>query len=82
MSSNQKLTSARISFQAAATLHDPNASAIAKSLAGSALAQSGTDRQTGAEMEEKAGRVLASNKYSDDTRELSASILSQSNKKR
>jgi predicted TIM-barrel enzyme len=82
MTDNKKQTSASIASQAAATLSDPNASAIAKSLAASALSQSGTGRQTGAEMEDKASRVLASSKYSDDTKTLAGSVVSQSNKKR
>ena len=55
---------------------------IAKSLAASALAQRGVGKQTGAEMEDKAARVLASDRYSDDTRQLAASVLAQANKER
>ncbi|CAN7493333.1 hypothetical protein [Pararhizobium sp. LjRoot238] len=82
MSKNNKQTSSEIAAKAAATLADPNASAIAKSLAGSALAQASTGRQTGAEMEDKASRVLKSPKYSDETKELAGSVLAQSNKNR
>lgn len=82
MSDNKKQTSSDIAAEAAATLSDPNASAIARSLAGSALAQANTGKQTGAEMEDKAARVLSSTKYSDETKALAASVLAQSNKKR
>jgi hypothetical protein len=54
MGKNTKRTSSKVASQAAATLSDPNASATAKSLAASALAQSGTGKQTGAAMEDKA----------------------------
>lgn len=79
---NKKKTSSEIASLAAKTLTDPNASKIAKVLAGSALSQSSSSNQTGSEMEEKASMVLKSNKFSDDTKSLAASILSQSNKNR
>ncbi|AUG06458.1 hypothetical protein [Pseudomonas sp. S09G 359] len=82
MSTNTKKTSDKLATLAAETLSNPNASAIAKSLAASALAQSGTDKQTGAQMEEKAGKALQSGKYSEDTKSLAASVLSQANKER
>lgn len=82
MSSNTNKTSPTVAAQAAATLRDPNASATAKSLAGSALAQSGTAKQTGADMEDKAAKVLASPKYSENTKSLAGSVLSQANKTR
>lgn len=82
MSTNTKKTSSRIAAIASDVLQDPNASGIAKRLAGSALAQSSTARQTGAEMEVVAARVLNSDKYSSTSKELAASILSQSNKER
>jgi hypothetical protein len=63
-------------------LHDPKASAIAKSLAASALSQTHTKNQTGAQMEHKASLVLHSDKYSKDTRTLAASVVAQANKER
>jgi hypothetical protein len=82
MSTNTKKTSSTMASLAAETLNNPNASAIAKSLAASALAQSGTDKQTGAVMEEKAGKVLRSGQYREETNSLAASVLSQANKER
>jgi hypothetical protein len=82
MTNNTKQSSAKVAKQASETLRDPSASAIAKSLAASALAQANTGKQTSAEMETKAGRVLQSEKYSDDTKTLAASVVSQSNKAR
>ena len=82
MGKNTKRTSSKVASQAAATLSDPNASATAKSLAASALAQFGTGKQTGAAMEDKASKVLQSDKYSDDTKSLAGTVLAQSNKAR
>lgn len=82
MAKNKKQTSPKIASKAAATLSDPNASATAKSLAASALAQAGNGKQTGAAMEDKASRVLHSNKYSKETKSLAGTVLSQSNKPR
>ena len=82
MTKNTKRTSQEVASLAASTLHDEKASAAAKKLAASALAQSNTGKQTGSDMEEFASKVLKSSKYSDETKALAASVLSQSNKKR
>lgn len=82
MSKNKKQSSPEITKKAAHILKDPNASKIAKKLAGSVVAQANTGKQTGAEMETTASNVMKSGKYSDDTKSLAASVLSQSNKKR
>jgi hypothetical protein len=55
---------------------------MAKKLDGSALSQSNKGKQTGAELEDIASKVLKSDKYSKDTKKLAGSVLSQSNKKR
>ncbi|GAB3226430.1 hypothetical protein [Spirosoma arcticum] len=77
---NNKTTSKNIGSIAAKLLQDPNASKIQKELAGSALSQIQKGNQTGSAMQEKAGKVLESDKYSDLTQTLAASILSQSPK--
>ncbi|SFQ45276.1 hypothetical protein [Flavobacterium akiainvivens] len=79
---NNKKTSSSVASLASKTLTNPNASATAKSLAGSALSQVNKQNQTGSSMETKASKVLDSSKYNDDTKTLAASILSQSNKQR
>ncbi|EJU9970004.1 hypothetical protein N5M11_000219 [Vibrio alginolyticus] len=79
---NTKKTSNQVASLAATTLQNPSASKMAKTLAGSVLAQSSTNKQTGADLEEKASKVLKSSKYSEDTKTLAGSVLSQSNKKR
>jgi hypothetical protein len=82
MSKNTKHSSRNVGALAAKTPSDPKSSKTAKSLAGSALAQTNTDRQTGAELEDRAAKVLRSPKYSDDTKALAGSVLSQANKER
>lgn len=82
MLTNKNSTSNEIASLAAKTLKDPNASIIAKELAGSALSQTSTKKQTGSELEDKASKVLSSDKYSETTKKLAGSVLSQSNKKR
>lgn len=79
---NSKQTSKKVGSDAGKILSDPNASAIAKSLAASALSQRDKSHQTGAQMEDVASKVLQSSKYSDTTKSLAASLVSQSNKKR
>ena len=82
MSKNTKQSSPQVANAASKTLSNPNASATAKSLAGSVVAQAHTPKQTGKAMETKASQVLQSVKYSAETKSLAASVLSQSNKKR
>lgn len=82
MSKNAKQSSAKVTKLASEKLRDPNASAIAKSLAASALAQANTGKQTSAEMEAIAGKVLQSEKYSEETKTLAGSVVSQANKER
>lgn len=82
MPKNPKQSSAKVAKLASETLRTPKASATAKSLAASALAQSSTGKETSAAMEAKAGKVLQSDKYSADTKALAASLVSQSNKAR
>jgi hypothetical protein len=82
MSRNTKQTSLQVAALAAKTLNDTNASAVARSLAGSVIAQTHTGKQTGAQMETRASDVLRSEKYSADTKTLAASVLAQSNKER
>lgn len=82
MGKNRKQSSAQVAKLAAATLADPGASQIAKSLAGSVVAQTNSPRQTGAQMEDVASKVMQSLKYSENTKTLAASVLAQSNKAR
>jgi hypothetical protein len=82
MAVNRKGTSTKVASLAADTLFKPGSSQIARKLAGSALSQSNTNRQTGAKIEDLASKVLRSGRYSERTKALAGSVLSQSNKKR
>ena len=82
MAANKKQTSPGIASLAAATLTNKASSHIAKQLAASALSQKAVSKQTGSALEEKAGKVLRSEKYSADTKKLAASVLAQANKER
>lgn len=77
---NTKISSSSLASIASKTLRNPNASAIQKSLAGSVLAQSGTNKTTGDSMETKASRALQRDGSSALTKSLAGSVVSQSNK--
>ncbi|MBP2636029.1 MAG: hypothetical protein H6Q72_1936 [Firmicutes bacterium] len=76
---NKKHTSDKIASLAGQTLQNNNASAIQRQLAACALSQHNTDKQTGAELEDIASRVLNSPKYNETTKSLAGAVLSQSN---
>lgn len=78
---NSKQTGNKTATLASNTLRSSGASGLQKSLAGSTLAQSGTGKQTGREMETKASTALKSS-TSPTTKTLAASVVAQSNKKR
>ncbi len=80
MSKNSKLSGPKATTLAATTLANPNASATAKSLAGSVVAQAHTGKQSGTAIESKASMVLQSEKFSQETKSLAGSVLSQSRK--
>jgi len=78
---NTKQSGKQTATLASNTLKSSSASTIQKSLAGSALAQSGTSKQTGKAMETKASTALKTS-ASPTTKALAGSLVSQSNKKR
>lgn len=82
MATNNKQTSSRVASTAGKTLGSSSASAIQKSLAGSALRQAGDTAQTGAKIEQRASRALDNSKSSALTKTLAGSVISQSNRKR
>lgn len=82
MSNNTKKTGDSLSSLAAKTLHNPNASAIQKALAGSALSQTGSTKQTSGSMEHKASAALNNPNSAALTKQLAGSVLAQSNKGR
>ena len=77
-----KSTGGRVATTAGRTLNDPHASSLQKSLAGSALAQSGTAKVTGKAMEAKASGALQNPRSAPTTKALAGSLVSQSVKKR
>lgn len=77
-----KSTSGKVGAVAGRTLSNPNASALQRSLAGSALAQAGTSKVTGKAMETKASTALKNPNASATTKQLAGSVTSQSTKKR
>jgi hypothetical protein len=79
---NTKQTSPDVAALAARLLNNSSASDVQKTLAGAALAQSGTTKQTGAEVEDLAARVLASDRYAEETKTLAGSVLAQANRQR
>ncbi|NCB53028.1 MAG: hypothetical protein EOM54_14310, partial [Clostridia bacterium] len=71
--------SKNIATLASEKLKNPNASKIQKQLAGSALSQRDRNKETSEKMDEIAAKVLQSQKYSDETKTLAATVLSQAN---
>lgn len=82
MATNTKQTSTRVASTAGKTLGSSSASAIQRSLAGSALRQAGTSAQTGSALEAKASRALDNPRSASLTKTLAGTVVSQSNKKR
>lgn len=82
MGGNSKQTSERVASLAGKTLGSNSSSPLQKSLAGSALRQSGTSAQTGGKTEDKASRALDNPKSARVTRTLAGSVVSQSNRRR
>jgi len=82
MAVNSKQTSPRVASTAGKTLSSGSANTGQKTLAGSALRQSGRPAQTSSAMEQKASRALESSRSSGVTKTLAGSVVSQSNRKR
>lgn len=74
-----KKTTTSLASLAWKIMQDKNSSKIQRELAGSALSQYNSKWVTSEEMEKKAQKVLLSDKYSDETKSLAGSVLSQSN---
>lgn len=82
MASNTKQTSSTVASLAGKTLQSESASTIQRSLAGSALRQSGSPAQTGARTESKASGALDNPRSAATTKTLAGSVVSQSNRSR
>lgn len=72
-----KGTSASVAALAAQVMRDPRASKIQKSLATSALSQQAASRETLAEAERMAAKVLRGKQYAGVTRKLAASVIAR-----
>lgn len=70
-------TSPSIASKAAKTLQDPNASKVAKTLAASVLAQSGTDKVTSARVAGIASDALQDGRTGSLTKSFAGSGLTQ-----
>ena len=81
MSKSEK-TSAKVGSKASGVLRSPTSSKVAKSIAGSALAQSKTNKQTSATVASKAARVLDDGRSSAKNKTIAGSVLTQKTKKR
>lgn len=75
-------TSSRLAKKASRTLSNPDSSARAKSLAGSALSQASSKKRTSAKVAKRAGKTLADGKSSKAARSLAGSVLTQAPSKR
>ena len=73
-------TSPSVASQAGKALNNSNASAVQRSLAGSALAQAGTAKRTSAELASTASKALESPRSSAQTKDLAGSVLEQRRK--
>lgn len=82
MGSNTKQTSSGVASLAGKTLQSGSASGLQRSLAGSALRQSGSTAQTGAKLEGRASAALDNSRSSATTKTLAGSVVSQSNRGR
>jgi glycosyltransferase A (GT-A) superfamily protein (DUF2064 family) len=75
-----KSTGGKVASSAGRTLGNANASALQRSLAGSALAQAGTNKTTSKAMEVKASTALQNGNSAATTKALAGSLVSQSKK--
>lgn len=80
MARNEK-TSRPVATKASNTLRDSSASKAAKSLAGSALSQAGTNKSTSPKVATTAARALDDGRTSRTTKTLAGSVLTQKPRK-
>lgn len=75
--SRQEKSSPRVARTASKVLRDASASPLAKSLAGSALAQVQAAKSTSAQVASKAARALDDGRARQSTKTLAGSVLTQ-----
>ena len=71
----------KVTRTASSVLRDPGASKTAKSLAGSALAQANTSKQSSAKTATTAAKALNDGRTSTSTRSIAGSVLTQKPKR-
>jgi hypothetical protein len=77
----KNVTGSKIAKIAARILDNPASSAVAKTVAASALTQSkAAGERTSAKIASEASRILQDERFSDDAKTLAASVLSQRKK--
>jgi hypothetical protein len=81
MAKNEK-TGSNVSKTASAVLRDAGASKAAKSLAGSALAQTHTKKKSSVTVAKTAAKVLQDGRTAASTKTLAGSVLTQKGKKK
>lgn len=79
--SKREQSGPKVTRTASSVLRDPGASKTAKSLAGSALAQAGTVKQSSSTTARTAGKALNDGRTSSSTKSLAGSVLTQKPKK-
>lgn len=79
--SKREQSGPKVTRTASSVLRDSGASKTAKSLAGSALAQSGTSKQSSKATASTAAKALNDGRTSSSTRTLAGSVLTQKSKK-
>ncbi len=77
MSKNKEQTSNKAASLAGTVLGQNNTTMSSRSLAASALSQSGRNAQTSSEMASLAGKVLKQSTASPEAKKLAASVLTQ-----
>lgn len=80
MSKNER-TRGRVATKASSVLRDPNASKVSKSIAASALAQTGTAKKTSPPVAAKAAKALDDGRSSKTTKTIAGSVLTQKTRK-
>ena len=74
-------TGSKVSKTASTVLRDPSASKTARSLAGSALSQAHTNKQSSKSTAHTASKALNDGRSSKSTKSLAGSVLTQKTKK-
>ena len=70
-------TSEKLASHSSKVMRDPYATKTAKSLAGSALSQTRTDKKTSSKVATKASEVMNDKRSSQSSKSLAGSVLSQ-----